>query len=573
LDWALKRVLCAVLAMLLVASSFVTVARAQTTTNTVVVAISAEPGDATPLTGAWNAGFVGGQIFDPLLRLSANGSIGPNLATSWSVDTQAGTYTFKLRQGVQWSDGQSFTSADVKFSLEQILNKYDVFGSTFFVNTTVTTPDDYTAVIKPQLFFPGEQLTLFASGNGEMYPKHILEGQDFLKSTFRTTNPVGTGPYMLAKWVAGQFIELDANPHWWGGTPKIGTIIVKFISDPAAITAGLQSGEINFQNPEGIPYESVKSLSQSPSIRVILSTTPPYVGAFWLNLGDSILSNVKVRQALAYAFNRTEMIQGATAGIAPPGQTPVDPNYVPPSPTMTIYNYDVAKANSLLDQAGYPKAADGTRFTLSILVPNSQPELVSDSQIAKTELAKVGININIQETDFGTYLTLLGQEKFQLFAVTYWTSQIWLYNLYSSKFIGKGPFLNNFQWNNPQADQYLLGYLKASTLQEQQSYLQQFEDLFSQQLPAIILYRSNWVYVTTSNIQGSDIPDGRYIFVEPSLANTQFVKATSTATQAVTAFPTSTLLIAAAVAVVIVIAAGFLIVRRRKPTDANTSKT
>jgi peptide/nickel transport system substrate-binding protein len=527
-----------------------------------VVAISAEPGDATPLTGAWNSGFIGGQIFDPLLKLAANGSIQPNLATSWSVDTQAGTYTFHLRQGVVWSDGQPFTSADVKFTFENILNKYDVFGSTYFVNSTVTTPDALTAVIKPTLFYPGEQLTLFASGNGEIYPQHVLQGQDFLKSAFRTTSPVGTGPYVLTKWVAGQYIQLDANTHYWGSAPKTGTILVKFISDPAAITAGLQRGEINMMNPEGIPYEAVKSLAGSSSLNVVYSTAPPYVGAFWLNLGDPILSKLQVRQALAYAFNRTEMIKGGTAGISIPGQNPIDPNYVAQSPTMVVYNYDVAKANSLLDQAGYPKAANGTRFSLSILVPNSQPELVSDSQIAKTELAQVGINVNIQETDFGTYLTLLGQEKFQLFAVTYWTSQIWLYNLYDSKFIGKGPFQNNFQWNNPQADQFVEGYLKSSTLQQQQSNLQQFEDLFSQQLPAIILYRENWVYVTTSNVQGPNIPNGRYIFVEPSLADELLVSAP---VGGVAGLSTQTILIAVAVVVVVLIALGFLMRRRRKP--------
>lgn len=534
--------------------------------NTLVVAISAEPSDATPLTGAWNSGFIGGQIFDPLLKLSANGSIEPNLATSWSIDTQAGTYTFHLRQGVRWSDGQPFTSADVKFSFEQILSKYDVFGSTFFANTTVITPDDYTAIIKPQLFYPGVQLTLFASGDGEIYPKHILEGQDFLKSSFRT-NPVGTGPYMLTKWVAGQYIQLDANPYWWGGTPKTKTMIVKFISDPAAIIAGLQNGEIHLVNPEGIPYESVKSLSQSACCKVIYSTQPPYVGAFWVNLGDKILSNVKVRQAISYALNRSEMIKGATAGIALPGQAPVDPDYVQPSPNMIVYNYDVNKANSLLDEAGYRRAANGTRFTISILAPNSQPELIAVAQIAKTQLSKVGINVNIQVTDFGTYLALLGQEKFQLFAVTYWTSPVWVYNLYSSKFIGKGPFLNNFQWNNTLADQYVLSFLKAPTKQEQQRYLQLFEDVFSQELPAIILYRSNWVYITASNVRSPDIPNGRYVFVEPSLANTEIITETATGAGVTTALVTALVLVAVALIVIVAL------MRLRRRHSSNSTST
>ena len=260
---------------MLVASALPLFASAQSSNNTLVVAISAEPSDVTPLTGAWNNGFIGGQIFDPLLTLAANGSVEPNLATSWTVNSNSGSYTFNLRHGVEWSDGQPFTSQDVKFSFENILSNYDVFGSTFFANTTVSTPDNYTAVIKPQLFLPGVQLTLFTSGNAEIYPQHVLQGQDFLKSTFRTTTPVGTGPYMLTKWVAGQYIQLDANPHWWGGTPKISTVLVKFISDPASITAGLQSGEINMMNPEGIPYESVKALEGQPSLKVINSTQPP----------------------------------------------------------------------------------------------------------------------------------------------------------------------------------------------------------------------------------------------------------------------------------------------------------
>jgi len=557
-------VISLLIGVILVSSVFVFPVTAQPTVGgSIVIALSAEPMNVDPLTGSWNGGFVGGQLFESLLKFQNDLSIAPNLASSWSVDPVQGTYTFKLRNDVKWSDGQPFTSQDVKFSFENILSKYDVFGSFYFANSTVSTPDNYTAILKPGVFLQGIQLQLLASGNGVIYPKHILEGQDFLKSSFRTTNPVGTGPYIMKQWVAGQFIELVRNPYYWDKPkPYIDKITIKFISDPAAIIAGLKSGEINYVVPEGIPYEAVSSFKQISTLNVTLSQRPPYVGAIWFNVRAPIVSDVNVRRAISYALNRSDIIAKATAGIAASGQASIDPNFVPPSPNMVVYNYDIEKANSILDAAGYKRSANGTRFTLELLVPNSQPELVSLAQLVRSQLADVGISVSVKLTDFGTYLTLSGQGDFQMFGVTYWTSPIWTYSLFHSRWIGKGIFLNPTQYSNPQLDELLEKWLRTSDHDEQVKVLQQVEDIISQDVPVVVLYQINWVYVRSNFIQGPDIPDGKYVFVD-SLANEYIVSTTTPSTGQI--FPIEYLVVVV-VAVVVIAAVWFVAMKRKKST-------
>jgi len=567
------RILIAVFIVCAMLFSSIAQSNAQITRGgTLTVDEVSEPTTVDPLTNVWNTGFVGAQIFNSLLTFDNNLKLQPSLATSYSVDPQSGTYTFQIRKGVVWSDGQPFTADDVKFSYEQIISKFGVFGANYFGNTTVSVSGD-SVVIKPGRFLPGVQLNLFAAADCSIYPKHVLDGKDFLKSTFRTTDPIGTGPFVLKTWVKGSYIELGRNDKYFNAPkPYLDKIIIKFVSDSAAVIAGLQRGELQYIF-RGVPFEAYNTLKQSPSLRVVANSRPPYVGIIYINVKAPYLNDTSVRRAIAYAINRTDMVAKATQGLSKPDQYMIDPALVPPSPTMTIYNYDPAKANALLDQAGYKKGPDGVRFSLEIITRTGEPDEQIVAQLTKSSLAAIGINLSIKTVDFATWLALNSKFQYQMQTVKYWTIPMWAYQLFSTEWIGKGPLTNNYQYSNPKTDELFNRWLKEPDLAKQASIMQQVEDQISQDLPEIVLYQVVWLNVINNDFKGPDLPAGKWIFAD-SLENTYSAAAQPTTSMMTTAMTTqtaaptgldTTTLTAAVVVVIIVIAAAAMYARRRRP--------
>ncbi|MEM0118030.1 MAG: ABC transporter substrate-binding protein [Conexivisphaerales archaeon] len=534
-----------------------------------VVNLVSEPTTLNPYTGAWNNGFVDAQILQSLLTYSDNLSIVPNLAESYSVNVQDGSYIFNLRPNVKWSDGQPFTAQDVKFSFEQIISKYDIFGAFYFANTTVSiTNNDQTVIIKPGRFLPGVQLLLFAGLDTAIVPAHLLAGQNFLQSTF-INNPVGTGPFVLAQWSRGNFMVLNRNPNYWGSPqPYLDNITIRFINDPSALQAAVTSGQVDYVF-RGIPYSAAQSFNQSGVVKVIPSARPPYETAIWFNLNSPYISNPLVRQAIAYALNKTDIAYKATNGISKAIDYTIDPGVVTPSPNIVSYPYNVQRAESLLDQAGYPVQSNGTRFTLQLLERTGAPDEATAGQLIKSYLAQVGINVNIQTVDFATYLQLEAKGQYQMAVTSYWLSPIWTYQLFDSAWIGKGPFTNNFFYNSSTTDSLFNQWLVTSQPSQQVSLLQQIEVQLSKDLPEIPLYADIWINAVNTNFAGSSIPVGKYVFWD-SLANVYSLSAQPS--QQASSNITYVVVAAVVVVIVVLIAAVALLRRRtRQPLQQQTA--
>jgi peptide/nickel transport system substrate-binding protein len=558
--------------LLLIASPVTLVVGQEITVGgTLIVDLIAEPATIDPYTGSWNSGHVGAQLFNSLLRFDKNLKSEPCLATKWEVNPAQGTYTFELRKGVLWHDGKPFTAADVKFTLEQLVPKYGLMGSGYLRNTTVEIKGESTIVVKPGQFLPAVQMTLFSSTDTSIYPKHVLEGQDFLKSTFRTTNPIGTGPFKMKTYVKGNYMELERNENYWNKPrPYLEKIVFKFVREPAAIVAGLQSGEIHYIF-RGVPFEAYDTLKQVKSLKVIPHMRPPYVSAIWINVGAPYLSDVNVRRAISYAVNRTDIAKKATYGLSKPSQITMDPELVPPSPTMTAYGNDLAKANSLLDSAGYKKGADGVRFSLELLTRTGEPDEQLWAQLVRDQLANVGISISIKTVDFATFQALQAKYQYQICTVKYWISPIWSYQLFDSEFIGRGPLYNPSQYNNPKVDQLFDGWLGESDPAKQVQLMHQVQDILSQDLPLIVLYQVAWLNVINTNFEGPDLPVGKYVFYDSleytysaaaQKVTTTTPKTTLTTTTA--AAQDNTMITVGAVVLVLAVAAGALLLRKKQ---------
>lgn len=480
--------------------------------GSITVALVAEPRNLDPFSGAWHSGFIAAQIFNSLLELDQNLNPQPSLAESWQILEDEKAYLFKIREGVKWHDGQPFTVEDVKFSFEQIISKYDLFGALYFKNVKVEIVDDRTVKIIPEKFLPGVQTLLFASLDTVIVPKHILEGQDYTKSDF-ITHPVGTGPFKFKEWVKGSHIILERNSDYWKeGKPYLEKMIIRFITDPSTLLASLKAGEVDYVF-RGLPYEAYDELSKDPNIEVIKSLRPPYKMFISFNMKDEILSNPLVRKAIAYALNREDIAKKVTLGICPKTDSWWSEAEISPSPNLKVYEYNPEKAEALLDQAGYPRGANGKRFTIEFLTRVGEAEEEEIADLVKDYLGKVGIEVVIKRVDFGTLLDLTANYNYQMVLWKSWVNPIWAYQQYHSSWIKPGqPFTNVFQYSNPEVDSLLDQWLSTSDPNKQKAILQRIDEIFSEDLPQIPLYNVVFLNVKSKELKGPDIPVGKYVF-------------------------------------------------------------
>ena len=198
--------------------------------GTLTIVQGAEP--AALVSGVNTSTFIGTvstKIHEGLLEYDFDLKPRPGLAESWSVAPDGKTYTFKLRRGVTWHDGKPFTSADVKFSLEEIWKKLHPRGRvTFGKVTAVDTPDASTVVVRLSEPTP-MMLAALSSYESQVLPKHVYEGKDF--TTHPALNaPIGTGPFVFKEWKKGDFIRLEKNPSYWDkGKPYLDAIVVRVV--------------------------------------------------------------------------------------------------------------------------------------------------------------------------------------------------------------------------------------------------------------------------------------------------------------------------------------------------------
>ena len=317
-----------------------------------LVMVHTDPGVMNPiLEGAWP--HFPRMSFNGLVDYDAKGNIVPSLATSWQESPDHLTYTFQLRPNVKWHDGKPLTSEDVKFTVEKILDPQ--VGSRlnlyFKAVKEVQAPNPTTVVFKMKEVDPGFLLNQWSG----ILPKHIWEKEDFAKSQYNVT-PVGSGPWKLKEWVRGDHMTFEANPDYFMGKPYLDRIIVKIIPDATVAYAALEKGDVDYVPFKGIvggpPYQLVDRLKQSPNLEVNVYDVSSMQRLFFRN-DKPPFNNVKVRQAVAHAINRRFIIQRLLFGYGQVASSEVAPAMKEVfNAKVPQYEYDVAKANQMLDEAG-----------------------------------------------------------------------------------------------------------------------------------------------------------------------------------------------------------------------------
>ena len=491
-------------------------AAAQKRGGTLVMLVQPEPPTlASYLSTSGPIGQVTSKIYDGLLEYDFGLKPMPGLAESWKVSPDGKTITFTLHKGVKFHDGKPFTSADVKFSILEVLKKHHPRGpGTFRELTDIDTPGAHTVVFK--LSGPAPYLLMALSGyESPMLPKHLFEGTD-LKASKYANAPVGTGPFKFVEWQRGQFMRLDRNPDYWKkDRPYLDRIVARFIADSATRTAAMEKGEVHVGGFAAIPWPDVKTLGKLPTIE---TTTKGYemsspIVELDFNTRRAPFDNLKVRQAVSYAINRKAVIENVWFGWGKPATGPISSNFAPVGfYTSEVRNYNVpdgvATANKLLDEAGFKRGAGNTRFEIVHDLTPYGEEWQRYGEYVQQVLAEIGIKVTLRYEDVATWLKRLYTDyDFQL--TSNWIQGladpvIGVHRLYHGKQIRPGTvFVNESGWSSPRTDQLMDQATVELDPKKRAALYQEFQKLVVEAAPIVWVHELQ--FVTVYNKQLKDL--------------------------------------------------------------------
>jgi len=310
---------------------------------------------------------VAGAIFDGLVEINDQQRLIPDLATvvpsvrNGGISRDGKTITYHLRHGVVWHDGKPFSADDVIFTFRTILNPRVNAPNTAIYEQVraISAPDPYSVVVQLKSPSAPAVAQLFCNGeNGEIIPRHLLQNSsDFNRDPF-AVKPVGTGPMEMDHWEHGSRLVLKPNPHYFRGAPHIRQLQILFISDHNTRLTMLSAKELD--------VGEIPLATQLPTLRSITGYTVSLVSGYTgvhatFNVTRTPFDDVRVRQALVLALDRKRFVANTYGESGVPADSTLPPYNWAYSPDNHSLPYDVRRANTLLDQAGWKLGSDGIR--------------------------------------------------------------------------------------------------------------------------------------------------------------------------------------------------------------------
>ena len=337
-------------------------------------------------------------IFEGLVGLSSSLEPVPVLAESWSRSNDGRSITFKLRKGVKWHDGKPFTSKDVVFTFKSIqaIGKAEaglqsLWPSYFDRVAKLDAPDADTVVVTyGRPYAPA--LIAWTVG---ILPAHVYGGGPIEKSK-GNKEPVGTGPFRLARWIEGKRMLFEANQSWWNGRPNLDTVELRVDLGDDQLRA-LKAGQLDFaQVPDVVAWSSEVQMPDFRADFEVATVVGSLYRAIAWNTQKKPFDDKRVRQALTLALNRGRVIEDVFLNQAQAMSAPFFPNMFGADPSIAPHPFDIDRAVKLLDEAGH-KAGPSGRFPLEIIASTSQrtPTIEEMFAIFRRDLAAIGIDMTV----------------------------------------------------------------------------------------------------------------------------------------------------------------------------------
>lgn len=473
--------------------------------GTMVTAIGADPETLNPgLTTSNETAFVSAQVFEGLVRIDPKGVPQPELAKSWDISDDGLTYTFHLRDGVTWHDGEAFSSADVAWSFQTGLANNARAQTALAKVAAIDTPDPETVTVTlsvPQAAF----ITQMKVFDTPILPKHVYDGTD-LQTNPANQAPIGTGPFAFDSWDHGAAVKLKRYDHYWAGDdkPYLDRITFSVIADAAQRTTALKTGDADFVGAMYLARADVAALEKDPNLVVRKQTAIPSLHFIQINEANPLLAKKEVRQALAYAIDRQRIVDQAMSGLAVEGKGSFGNGF----PWMynkdvsydKLYPFDSKKAKKLLKGADVPS---GTAFRLAY--DASKPWFQSAAAIVKDDLSKVGIAVTLEPMEASVYKdNVYGKRDYDLAMQSFTSSgdpAIGYHRMYVTT-PGNEVNKNATGYSNPEVDDLLAQAASVSDLTERGELYKKAQVILNEDVPTLVMYDELQADAVSSAVKG-----------------------------------------------------------------------
>lgn len=348
-------------------------------------------------------------LFNGLVRFAPGsddiGALEPDLAESWESNEDGTVWTFKLRSGVKFHHGfGELTADDVVYSLSRSGNAdTSAFASDYKAIDKIEAVDPLTVRITLKQPIPSLLGLVANYHGGNIVSKKAAEerGADF------ATQPIGTGPFMVKEYVAQERVSFIANPDYFRGAPKLEGIDYRYIPSDSARDLALRAGELDVSYGRQ-DQEWINSIGNTDGLKVDIMR-PAELQQFHLNTKSAPLDNIEVRRAIATALNRPEYIQFIGASLAQPAGSVIPAGSLGWDGSTPIYGEgDADVARKMLADAGF---ANGISLKM---VQTSLPNMLSVAQVAQAQLAKAGIDLQLEVVDHQTYHAQIREDRSQV---------------------------------------------------------------------------------------------------------------------------------------------------------------
>ena len=446
------------------------------------VAIMTDPEGLDPQkTAATATYFVTTNIFESLVWMDESWEVQPRLAEDWEIADDIKSITFYLKKGVKFHNGREMTAEDVKYSIER-LHEDDSAKKKYYTNIVgAEIIDDYTITFyteKPDAVL----LTNFA------YPWSVIipqECADTLK-----TEPVGTGAYKFVSWVPQEGLKLESFDDYHGDPASIKNVEYSVVPDNTTAMVGLLNGTVDLVDLTGTP---IGSIATDP--KVLLYQKPiNSVTVLGMNLNNPILANETVRQAIACAIDKDEIVKAANEGFGD-----VVGSYLPSGAeeyidTTDMLPYDPDHAKELLAEAGYP---DGV--TIGLTLPKNYPVYANIGQIIADRLERVGIHCEIEMVEWASWMQDVYTDKNYDMTVMANTGRLSSYDFISRFHSQSGDYIS---FLSGEADD-ILDELKTELDPDvRKDLIVQFQLLIAEKVPVVPLETQHRIYGMNSSLRG-----------------------------------------------------------------------
>jgi peptide/nickel transport system substrate-binding protein len=445
------------------------------------------------------------NIFDTLTVRDVGDKLVGGLAERWE-STSPTTWRFHLRGGVTFHNGEPCDAKAVKYSIERLIDpatKSPIVELRFVKKVDIVDPNTVDVLTsQPDPILP-EKMSLF--GGVVVPPGYIKQKGD---AAF-AAKPVGTGPFVFQSWQRDSQIVLTANPKYWGGKPAVDKLTIKVMPDAAASLAALQSGELDIVS--SLTPDAAQQLDGTPDIKVV---TSPGIRTFFVSL-DTLsggpLAKKEVRQALNHALDVPTLIKAVLNGAAQRTPTLIPHQSFGFDASVQPFAYDVAKAKSLLAQAGYPSG-----FSLKFSASSADKDIV---QAIAGQLQKVGVKAEVTLLDAATFKGRLVSSNKQALGPMYFTGNTgWTLDAESNLQSFVRHDRRQSRWNDPAADKLVDTEEGSVKPDEREAAFTKLQQLMVDEAPFLYLYQISNLFAVNDRVQWKSNSNGTLAFASAKVA-------------------------------------------------------